>query len=84
MTLAAAWNADTQLDAREPGRVHLERGHAQSGYPTAATMTSRCVGSEHGQPEWRPAREIQSFDEPCRQLDNPAELGPEDGVPLGN
>jgi len=29
MTLAAAWNADTQLDAREPGRVHLERGRAQ-------------------------------------------------------
>lgn len=28
MILAAAWNADTQLDAREPGRVHLERGHA--------------------------------------------------------
>jgi len=58
MTLAAAWNADTQLDAREPGRAHLERGHAQSGYPIAAAMTSRCVGSKHGQPEWRPAREI--------------------------
>lgn len=38
MTLAAAWNADTQLDAREPGRAHLERGHAQSGYP---------IGSDH-------------------------------------
>jgi hypothetical protein len=84
MTLAAAWNADTQLDAREPGRAHLERGHAQSGHPTAATMTSRCVGSEHGQPEWRPAREISFRPANALPCEKRAELWREGGVPLVN
>lgn len=44
---------------RHPRRQQDLRGRAdRRGYPTAATMTSRCVGSKHGQPEWRPAREI--------------------------
>ena len=39
--------------------THGSRGGnlPKSGNPTAAAKTSRCVGSKHGQPEWRPARE---------------------------
>jgi len=84
MTLAAAWNADTQLDAREPGRAHLERGHAQSGYPTAATMTSRCVGSQTWSAGVAPGP--RDFIEPDNSihLHILAELRQEGGVPLAN
>jgi hypothetical protein len=51
---------DTRQDTHGAGGFFMVRG-AESGYRDAATTTSRCVGSNKcGQPDLRPARDLQS------------------------
>src|SRR5215216_6556527 len=44
--LAAAWNADTQLNAWEPGQSPRGASNPVAAIRIAAAMTSRCVGSK--------------------------------------